>query len=113
LEIVNENGRDPFLDYNASIMVRWVDFPWNKYVKTSFAMGVGLSYSSKVYLMDRQLHPNSDRSHLKINWPIQLSLAHPDHPDHELLLFILHQSGGHVFDSGGVNSIGFGYRGSF
>jgi len=113
LEVVDENGRDPFLDYNASLMLRWVDFPWNKYVKTSFSMGLGLSYSSKIYLIDKERHPGDDRSHLKFNWPIQMSLAHPDHPDHELLLFILHQSGGHVFDEGGVNSIGFGYRTSF
>jgi hypothetical protein len=113
LEIVNESGRDPFLDYNAALMLRWVDFPWNKYVKTSFSMGLGLSYSSKIYQVDKDRHPDDDRSHLKFNWPIQMSLALPNHPDHELLLFILHQSGGHVFDDGGVNSVGFGYRTSF
>lgn len=113
LEIVDENGRNPFLDYNASLMLRWVDFPWNASVKTTFAMGLGLSYSSKVYLMDVKRHPDEDRSHLKFNWPIQLSFSHPSYPDQALILFILHQSGGHVFDDGGVNSIGIGFRGSF
>lgn len=113
LEIVNERGRDAFLDYNASFNVRWVDFPWNHLVRTTFSMGLGLSYSEKVYLMDIQRHPARDRSHLKFNWPISLTFAHPDFPEHQLMLLILHQSGGHIFDEGGVNSFGFGYRRDF
>lgn len=113
LEIVDEHSRRPFLDYNASFMVRWVDFPWNRHVRTSFATGIGLSYSEKVYLMDIQRHPNEDRSHLKFNWPIQLTFAAPRYPDHQLTLFLAHQSGGHIFDEGGVNSVGIGYRFGF
>ncbi|MCF7674967.1 MAG: hypothetical protein K9N23_05290 [Akkermansiaceae bacterium] len=113
LEIVDENARRPFLDFNASFTVRWVDFPWNKYVKTTFAMGIGLSYSERVYLIDQERHPGQDRSKLKFNWPIQLTLAHPDYPRHQLIFFIAHQSGGHVFDTGGVNSLGIGYRHEF
>ncbi len=113
LEIVDENGRAPFLDFNVSFMMRWVDFPWNHHVKTSVAMGVGLSYSEKVYLMDIERHPNDDRSHLKFGWPIQITFASPDHPDHQLMLFLAHQSGGRVFDKGGVNSVGIGYRKDF
>lgn len=113
LEIVDENARRPFLDYNASVNLRWVDFPWNDFVSTSFSMGLGLSYSEKIYLMDIQRHPDEDRSHLKFNWPIALTFANPRHPEHQLTLFILHQSGGHIFDQGGVNSLGIGYRRGF
>ncbi len=77
LEIVDENSRSPFLDFNATIGVRWVDFPWNDYVKTTFAMGIGLSYSEKIYLMDIVRHPGEERSHLKFNWPMQLTFARP------------------------------------
>lgn len=76
-------------------------------------MGVGLSYSEKIYLMDRQRHPGENRSKLKFNWPIAITFASPQFPDHQAMLFILHQSGGHVFDKGGVNSVGFGYRRGF
>jgi hypothetical protein len=110
LEVFDENGRSPFLDYNVSYVIRWRDFVWNDYVLTSFATGVGLSYSSKLPLMDIQRHPMEDRSHLKFNWPIQFTLAHPDYPEHQLLLFIAHQSGGRIFDTGGINSLGVGYR---
>ncbi|MGD7653707.1 MAG: hypothetical protein ACQCXQ_10860 [Verrucomicrobiales bacterium] len=113
LEIVDENSHSPFPDFNASFFVRWIDFPWNHWVKTSFGMGVGLSYSSHIYLIDEVRHPGDDRSKLKINWPIQMTFAHPEYEDHQLMLFILHQSGGKMLDSGGVNSLGLGYRYDF
>lgn len=31
LEIVDENSRDPFLDYNASLQLRWIDFPLERF----------------------------------------------------------------------------------
>jgi hypothetical protein len=113
LEVVDENARSPFPDYNASVMVRWVDFPWQDRVRVTLGMGLGLSYSSKIWAMDQKRHPGEDRSHLKFNWPIQMSLALPDRPEHQLLLLFVHQSGGHLFDQGGVNSLGLGYRFGF
>ena len=110
LEIFDENSRRPFLDYNVSFNVRWVDFPWNEYLYTTFSMGVGLSYSEKVPLMDIERHPNDDRARMQFNWPIALTFALPEYPDHQLMLFLLHQSGGHVFDRGGMNSLGIGFR---
>jgi len=113
LEIVNENARDPFPAFHASIVLRWDKFPWDHVVRTSVASGIGLSYWSKIYAMDIQRHPDRDRSHVKFNWPIQLTLASPARPEDQLILFVLHQSGGHLFDRGGVNSIGMGYRRGF
>lgn len=113
LEIVDENGRDPIFDLNAGITIRWVDFPWNNWVSTEFSMGIGLSYSEKVYLIDYQRHADRNRSKWKFDWPIQMTFAHPEHPEHQLVLFLAHQSGGHLFDRGGVNSLGFGYRKGF
>lgn len=113
LEVVDENGRHPFLDFNAALLVRWREFPWNGRVRTTFATGVGLSYSEHVYQVDIDRHPGEDRSHLKFHWPIQLTFALPDHPRHQVMLYLTHQSGGHIFDEGGVNSVGFGYRFGF
>ncbi len=113
LEIFDENGRGPFPDANASFLVRWVDFPWDGLVDTTFGMGVGLSYSAKVPLMDKERHEDERRSNLKFNWPIQLTFAAPSHPEHQLVVFLSHQSGGHIFDRGGMNSLGFGYRRGF
>jgi hypothetical protein len=110
LGIIDENARSPFTNYSASFNVRWRDFPWNERIRTSFSMGIGLGWSSEVYAMDVQRHPDEYRSKWKLNWPIQLTFARPSHPQHQLQLFVAHQSGGRIFDKGGVNSLGFGYR---
>ena len=110
LGVVDEGGRNPFLDYNAGITLRWKDFPFNRFVYTNLETGVGLSYTEHVLAIEHRRHSDRDRSHLKFYWPIQLTLAHPEKKQHQLVVFIHHQSGGHVFDKGGSNLIGIGYR---
>lgn len=108
--VVDENGRTPFFDYNAGVTIRWKDFPFNNFVYMNIESGVGLSYSEHVLQVEKDRHPNRDRSHLKFYWPIQIMLAHPEHREHQLAAFIHHQSGGHIFDIGGSNLVGLGYR---
>lgn len=110
LTLVDEAGQGLFPDYNAGVGFRWMDFPWDRWVDTSFFMGIGLSYSSRVFTVDRERHPGVDRSHLKFDWPLQLTFALPRWPEHQLVLFNDHQSGGRILDRGGVNSVGLGYR---
>lgn len=110
MEVVNENAGSTFLAFAGSFKVRWIDFPWNDYVKTSFAMGLGLNYSGQIYQIDEERHPGDGRSHLKFNWPIQATFALPSHPDDQLTIFIIHHSGGRLFDHGGMNALGIGYR---
>jgi hypothetical protein len=110
LTLVDERGRSVFPDYNGGVGFRWVDFPWDRWVDTGFFMGVGLSYSGRVYQIDRVRHPERDRSHLKFDWPIQLTFAIPQWPEHQLVIYNDHQSGGRIMDRGGVNSLGVAYR---
>ncbi len=110
LGIVDERGRSPFFQYNLGISLRWRDFPWNRYVYTNLESGIGLTYSDHVLATERQRHPDRERSHLEFYWPIELSLAHPHHRQHQLVLFLHHHSGGELFHKGGANSIGIGYR---
>ena len=113
LTFVDQNNDSIFPDYNAGVGFRWVDFPWNRWIKTTFFMGLGLSYSSHIYQVDRDRHPDEDRSNLKFDWPIQFTFALPRWPQHQLVLLNDHQSGGHIFDEGGVNSVGLAYRYEF
>jgi hypothetical protein len=114
LELVDENANDPFLTYNAALQLRWVDFPWNAWVQTSFAAGLGLSYATEIYAMDKQRHPNENRSNLKFNLPIQFTFALPSAPEHQVNVYIAHHSGGFgIFDVGGFNSIGLSYAYKF
>ncbi|MBE0543487.1 MAG: hypothetical protein IH623_19255 [Verrucomicrobia bacterium] len=110
LTLVDEDGKDMFPDYNLGLTFRWRDFPWNHFVYTTFAIGGGLSYSSKIWTADRQRHEGEDRSNLKYWLPLEFTLALPRYPQHQLMLFIDHQSGGWMFDTGGVDVWGAGYR---
>lgn len=110
LGVVNERGSDPFLQYNAGLTLRWKTFPWNRWIYTNSETGGGLTYSGQVLQIQRQRHLGRSRSHLEFYWPIQLMLAHPRHPRHQLTFLVHHHSGGHIFHAGGSNSVGFGYR---
>lgn len=111
LGIVDEQERDsPWLQYNVGLAARWKSFPWNKWLYTNFETGVGLTYSQYVIAAERVGHPDRERSHLEIYWPVQLMFALPKHRQHQLVLFIHHHSGGGIFHRGGANSFGFGYR---
>jgi len=92
------------------VTLRWKSFPWNHWVYTTIESGVGLTYSQHVLQIERSRHPGRDRSHLEFYWPIQLTLAHPRHRQHQLVLFLHHHSGGTIFHTGGANSLGAGYR---
>ncbi len=113
LTMVDEAERGLFPDYNAGLMLRWRDWPWNRTAYTTFAIGLGVSYSSKVWTFDRQRHPGEYRAHLKFWLPIELTFAHPKRPQHQIMLFIDHQSGAHITDEGGQDAWGVGYRYAF
>jgi hypothetical protein len=110
LVIADENRRSPFLVHNAGVRLRWTDFPWNRYIYTTAATGVGMTYSERIFTIERERHPGRYRSHVKFYWPLQVTLAHPHHRQHQLMVFIHHHSGGRIFDRGGVNALGVGYR---
>jgi hypothetical protein len=108
--VVDERGRSRFMDYNAGLTLRWTQFPWNEVLHTNVESGVGLSYTDKVLLIERERHPTRERSHLKFYWPIEVAFALPNYRQHQAVLFIHHQSGGHIFDRGGSNHLGVAYR---
>jgi hypothetical protein len=108
--VVNENHNNPFMQYSGGFTLRWKTFPWNHLVYTTIESGVGLTYSEEVFQIERSKHPTRERSHLEFYWPIQLTLAHPRHRQHQLVLFLHHHSGGTIFHKGGANSLGAGYR---
>lgn len=110
LGVVDEHGNQSFMQYSGGLALRWKTFPWNRFLYTNLEMGVGLTYSGHVLAAERLRHPDRERSHLEIYWPVQLMFAHPKHREHQLVLFLHHHSGGGIFHTGGANSLGVGYR---
>lgn len=99
-------------EINALIAARWEEFPWDKYVETSFAFGIGGSYATaepEVEIME-----DGATSRFLAYWMTELALGLPEYPNIALILRIHHRSGvwGLIADKGGSNTpcIGLKYR---
>ena len=110
LTIVDQDTGGTVPDVNFGALFRWRDFPWNHYIYATCGVGGGLSYSFDDWQADIDKHPGEDRSQLKFWLNFQWTFAAPSHPEHQLVLFFDHQSGANIFDDGGVDSLGIGYR---
>jgi hypothetical protein len=111
--LVDENTGRVIPDVNLGLAFRWRDFPWNRFVRTSLSIGGGLSYSFQIWTAEYQRHPGEERSRLKFWLPAEFTFALPKWPEHQIVAFADHQSGGTLFDTGGVDAWGFGYRFEF
>ncbi|MBW2056623.1 MAG: hypothetical protein JRH07_01835 [Deltaproteobacteria bacterium] len=98
-------------ELNGLITVRWLLFPWNKYLNTTVAIGQGLSYATEIPDLEAQLH--EETSQLLVFSMYELTLALPKLPRWVLVTRIHHRSGFAGF-FGGVhgasNSVGIGLR---
>lgn len=111
LTLVDQQEGGLLPDLNLGVAFRWRNFPWNRWVAMTFSVGAGISYSSPVWTADIQRHPNQlPRSEWKWWMPMEFTLAHPKYPNYQLTAFGDHQSGGTIFDTGGVDAWGFGIR---
>ena len=73
----------------------------------------GADDSDEIFLWDREANDHA-RAHVKIAWPFQLTLAHPDQKNVQLALYSDHFSGGGgLFDIGGFDAFGLGLRLTF
>jgi hypothetical protein len=111
--LVNENSEGLIPDVNGGVAGRWTEFPWNEYVSTSISVGFGLSYSHPVWTADIERHRGQPRSPTKFWMPAEFTLALPKYPNYQAVAFTDHQSGGKMFDAGGVDAWGFGIRVKF
>ena len=95
----------------GAIYFRYDGFPWNRFVYTTLAVSTGLNYLSK--LPPSETHPGNSTSHVLHYFSPEITFAHPQHKQHELLVRYHHRSG--VFSTfngvwGGSNVIALGYR---
>jgi hypothetical protein len=105
-----DRSGDPIYEGDAYFIVRWRNFPWNRYVATSLAIGDGLSYVSRV--PDQEEEDNDDTNKLLNYLMLEATLALPSYPQWQLLYRIHHRSGvyGLFGDNSGSNVIGVGLR---
>ena len=95
----------------GAIYFRYDGFPWNRFVHTTFALSTGLNYLSK--LPPSETNPGDPTSHVLHYFSPELTFAHPQHKQHEMVIRYHHRSG--IFGAfngvwGGSNVIALGYR---
>lgn len=108
-------------EYNLLLVLRWLEFPWNRYLITSFAWGDGLSYATKeppVEMDQHSINHGEDYDSSKfLNYMLfELALALPQIPEWNLIFRIHHRSG--MFGlingvHGGSNFLGAGLKYKF
>lgn len=57
-------GEQDHVEFAASINLRWVTFPWNRYLETTAAFGGGLSLATEIPVLERRDPSNSDHAAL-------------------------------------------------
>lgn len=89
------------------------DFPWHKYISTTFAAGEGISYASEVPFSERD--PTPENSTKLLNYLMfEITFAAPKNPNLQLVTRIHHRSsafGLYYHDHyAGSNTLGLGIR---
>lgn len=104
-------GHQNYEEINGVFVFRWLKFPWDKYLDTSFAIGEGLSYAFEISELEERRHEDVTKllNFLKFEFGFNL----PKYPDWVLFIEIYHRSGMfELFDgvSGACNFIGAGFK---
>ena len=99
-------------EVNALGALRWKTFPWNDFLNTSVAAGLGVSYALEDPQFEIEAHGKSNR--LLAYVMIELTAALPKIPQWQLIGRIHHRSSAYgTFENdieGASNSIGIGIR---
>ncbi|MBX3497409.1 MAG: hypothetical protein KF769_14310 [Parvibaculum sp.] len=84
-------GREVYHEIGTAAYARWHDFPWNDYVLTTAAIGMGPSYTTEFPQLEAQ--PDGSRSRLLNQLNLQTTFALPSRPDIALVARMQHRSG--------------------
>jgi hypothetical protein len=104
------SGDQSHWEFNLPILaLRWHRFPWDTYVSTSLAWGIGPSYATEVPPVE--LETNDSSSRWLVYWFGELT-AGPPASRWEVLLRLHHRSDsfGVVAEDGGSNAVCAGLR---
>lgn len=93
-------GRETYSEVGGAAYARWHDFPWNRHLITTFAIGLGPSYTTIYPELETQDDPDN-RSRWLNQFNLEATFGLPRYPSTALLLRLQHRSG--VFGTlGGV-----------
>lgn len=107
-------GMQDHYEFNGVVFLRWLPFPWDKYLDTSFAVGEGFSYATKKPEVEIM---NDGKTAKFLNYlGFELDFAVPGAPNYSFFTRLHHRSG--IFGlidgvHGGSNALGAGFKYSF
>lgn len=84
-------GRETYHEVGAAVYARWHRFPWNDYLLTTAAIGMGPSYTTEFPQLERQ--PDGSRSRILSQLNLQTTFALPSYPEIALVARLQHRSG--------------------
>lgn len=99
---------------NGLVVFRWLPFPWDKFVDTSFAFGPGISVASETPYYENLHFPNTSRVLMYILWELEMFL--PQVSNWRLVGRLHHRSGAYGTFNGvyaGSNYVGLGIKYTF
>jgi hypothetical protein len=103
-------GEQEHVEFASSINVRWITFPWNRYLDTSVAIGGGLSVTSEVPVLEKRDPDNSQAATLLHYLLIEAAVGLPN-SSWSLVARIHHRSGIFgLFSHSGSNVLALGLR---
>jgi hypothetical protein len=110
LQVLKHFGEQDNWEFTGSVNLRWVVFPWNKYLETSMAIGEGLSWATEIPALEKADPSNSDYSQLSNYILLEVTFAIPESP-WSLVTRIHHRSGvWGVYGHSGSNVLEMGVR---
>lgn len=99
-------------EFNALTSVRWNYFIWDKYLDTSFATGLGVSYATEEPIFEIEEHGSTNK--LLAYILVELAFSPPKYPQWAGVMRIHHRSSAYgTFEDdiqGASNSLGFGIK---
>jgi hypothetical protein len=113
-QIAKHFGDQDQWEFNGVAYFRWLVFPWDKYLETSFAAGSGLSYATSVPKIEAKNYDKATQFLAALMFEFAFSL--PDAPQWSLVTRLHHRSGAYgTFDDvhGASNAWGMGIRYNF
>jgi hypothetical protein len=103
-------------EFNGLGAIRWLPFPWDKHIDTSFAAGAGLSYATETPKFEEERRGEGQTQQVLSYLMLELTFSLPKNPNWSLVTRVHHRSGAFgLFNgvTGGSNAWGLGIKYTF
>jgi len=112
-QLGTHSGDQSHQEVNLSFTLRWLPFPWDQYLDTSFAFGNGLSYAMEEPELEIREADDNETTRLLYYILVETAFSLPDRPQWDLFIRIHHRSSVFgTFDNtfAASNFVGLGLR---